>query len=79
MIGGYIEEILSLIKEIEKESVTGFLKEYRNYIALLVQEFEMRKNASQYTRSLTAKTGELDTRNLAKYKFTNDIFRKVIS
>ena len=63
--------------EIEKESVTGFLKEYRNYIALLVQEFEMRKNASQYTRSLTAKTGELDTRNLAKYKFTNDIFRKV--
>jgi len=65
------------VDEIEKESVTGFLKEYRNYIAVLVQEFEMRKNASQYTRSLIAKTGELDTRNLAKYKFTNDIFRKV--
>ena len=37
----------------------------------------MRKNAKQYSRQLESKSGELDCRSLAKYRFTNDIFRKV--
>jgi hypothetical protein len=47
------------------------------YISLLVKEFEMRKNAKQYQRQLESKSGELDTRSLAKYRFSNDIFRKM--
>jgi len=47
------------------------------YISLLVKEFEMRKNASAYARQLISKTGDIDTNQLARYKFTNDIFRKV--
>ena len=47
------------------------------YIGLLVKEFEMRKNASQYSRQLQSKTGELDTRRLSQYRHTNDIFRKI--
>jgi hypothetical protein len=53
-----------------------FTKKNAPYIAFLVKEFEMRKNAKQYSRQLESKSGELDMRSLAKYKFTNDIFRK---
>jgi hypothetical protein len=49
----------------------------KNYIQLLVKEFEMRKNASQYSRQMTAKSGDLDGNRLARYKLTNDLFRKV--
>ena len=54
-----------------------FHKRNAKYISLLVKEFEMRKNATQYSRQLTSKTGELDTRRLHNYKFSSDIFRKV--
>jgi hypothetical protein len=56
---------------------TAFLRRNKNYIDMLVKEFEMRKNANQYARQLTAKTGELDDKKLNRYKFTNDIFRKI--
>lgn len=47
------------------------------YINLLVKEFEMRKNASQYERSLTAKSGELDMNKLHDYRLSNDLFRRI--
>jgi cobalamin biosynthesis protein CobT len=54
-----------------------FNKENKNFISLLVKEFEMRKNAKQYARAKESKTGELDTRKLYKYRFNNDIFKKI--
>jgi hypothetical protein len=54
-----------------------FIKRNSKYISLLVKEFEMRKNATQYTRSLESKSGDLDTRRLARYRYSNDIFRKI--
>lgn len=54
-----------------------FLKTNNRYISMLLKEFEMRKNASQYARTTVARTGELDMGKLHGYKFTNDIFRKV--
>lgn len=54
-----------------------FHKRNTKYIALLVKEFEMRKNATQYSRQLESKSGDLDTKRLHKYKFSSDIFRKV--
>jgi len=47
------------------------------YIQQLLKEFEMRKNATQYARQLESKSGEIDTTQLSRYKFTNDIFRKI--
>lgn len=58
-------------------SVQEILKDNKKYIDLLVKEFELRKNASEYSRQLTAKTGELDVNRLHQYKFTNDLFKKV--
>lgn len=57
--------------------VNEFLKTNNRYISMLLKEFEMRKNASQYARTTVARTGELDMSKLHSYKFTNDIFRKV--
>lgn len=54
-----------------------FLEKNNRYINLLVKEFEMRKNASQYARTTQARTGELDMSKLHKYKYSNDLFRKI--
>lgn len=54
-----------------------FNQNNNRYINLLVKEFEMRKNARQYARTQTARTGELDMSKLHKYKYSNDIFRKI--
>lgn len=63
--------------EFEEYAYAEFMKKNRGYISMLVKEFEMRKNAHQYARALVSKSGELDMRNIAKYRFNNDIFRKV--
>jgi hypothetical protein len=58
----------------------GCMKEFNDtngkFINMLVKEFEMRKNASQYARQRQAKTGELDMNKLHLYKFSNDLFKK---
>ena len=54
-----------------------FIRKNGKYISLLVKEFEMRKNASQYSRQKQSRSGVLDTRRLDKYRFTSDIFKKV--
>jgi hypothetical protein len=54
-----------------------FLERNNRYINLLVKEFEMRKNASQYARTTVARTGELDMSKLHKYRYSNDLFRKI--
>lgn len=46
-------------------------------VTTLVQQFEIWKNSKQYERESNRKTGDLDTRMLAMYRFTNDIFRRV--
>lgn len=54
--------------------ITYFIKKHKEYISLLVKEFEMRKNAKKYSLTKRFKTGELDTNRIAEYRFSNDIF-----
>jgi hypothetical protein len=63
---------------VSKEILANFHKQNIKYISLLVKEFEMRKNAHQYSRQLESKTGELDMRKISQYKFNNNIFRKMV-
>ncbi|MGH7744655.1 MAG: hypothetical protein ACREQ5_07545 [Candidatus Dormibacteria bacterium] len=58
-------------------ALTIFQKKNKAYVNLLVKEFEMRKNARQYLRAQTSRSGELDMRRLSQYKFTNDVFRRI--
>jgi len=57
--------------------VRKFHSNNKKYINHLLKEFEMRKQASKYARSMTAKTGELNMDVLHNYKFSNDLFKKV--
>ena len=43
----------------------------------LVKEFECRKAADSYARTMTARTGVLDCSKLHTYKYNEDLFRKV--
>ena len=45
----------------------------------MAKEFEMKKNAEQYARASTSKTGVIDTNKLHSYKFNDDVFRRVTS
>jgi len=42
-----------------------------------LKEFEMRKKASEYARAQTSRTGELNMNVLHKYRFSNDLFKKI--
>lgn len=54
-----------------------FKRENSRIINYLIKEFEMRKAATEYQRSLESPTGQLDSRKLATYKLNKDIFRKI--
>jgi hypothetical protein len=61
-----------LQKDVEKFKIdSGRIVNY------LVKEFEMRKSAVQYKRTQTAKIGQLDTKKLAVYQLTDDLFRRI--
>jgi hypothetical protein len=60
-----------------KEEYKQFKTSARAGVNSLVKEFEMRKSASAYARTSTARTGVLDTSKLHTYKYSEDIFRKV--
>ena len=46
-------------------------------VSYLIKEFECRKSADQYSRSITARTGVLNTSKLHTYKFNEDLFKKI--
>tara|TARA_B100000073_G_scaffold347751_1_gene363174 strand:- start:9233 stop:11572 length:2340 start_codon:yes stop_codon:yes gene_type:complete len=54
-----------------------FKKESSSTINYLVKEFEMKKSASLYSRAATSKSGSLDVNSLHRYKFDDDLFKKV--
>ena len=62
---------------IESTCVNKFNERNAQYINLLVKEFEMRKNARQYARTETAKSGELDMSKLYQYRYSNDLFQRI--
>jgi len=46
-------------------------------VSYMVKEFEMKKSADAYARSMTSKTGTLDMGKLHTYKYNDDLFAKV--
>ena len=49
----------------------------KKYIMHIFKEFDMRKRATDYARTSIARTGELNMNVLHKYKFSNDLFKKI--
>ena len=63
-----------------EESITKY-NEWRRAesetISFMLKEFETRKAADSYSRIKTAKTGTIDMNKLVRYKFDDDLFKKV--
>jgi hypothetical protein len=66
--------------DIYEETDKSF-KEFKNSaqkeVNYLVKEFECRKAADSYSRTLTSRTGVLDTSRLHTYKYNENLFKKV--
>jgi hypothetical protein len=75
-IGLYSQHRISYDAVVQK-CVRKFNKNNKKVIMHILKEFEMRKRASEYARTQTARTGELNMNVLHKYKFSNDLFRKI--
>ena len=54
-----------------------FLSETNKVVSYLAKEFEQRKASYQYSRAKVSNSGALNMSSLHKYKFTEDIFKKV--
>ena len=54
-----------------------FKKSIQKEVNYLVKEFECKKAAEAYSRSMTSRTGVLDCGVLHTYKYSDDLFKKV--
>lgn len=53
-----------------------FIRASNTTVNVLAKQFEMKKSADAHKRSMTAKTGTLDTVKMMGYRWNEDIFRK---
>ena len=58
----------------KEEIYNEFMSANRKYISYMVKEFELHKNAKQFSRAKTAKTGKLDIDRLWSYKTSDNLF-----
>ena len=63
-----VENVPNLIPEFNKRT--------NNVVNYMVKEFEIRKNASQMTRSKIGKSGKINPNKLARYTMVSDIFKR---
>ena len=59
-----------------KEYTEKFLDHNKNVINYMANEFDMRKAADAYKKSMSAKTGELDMSKIHQYLIKDDIFKR---
>lgn len=63
-------------EELASTAFTEFRNKNQKYINLMVQEFEMRRRASELARASTAKTGRLDVDRVWAHKISEDLFAR---
>ena len=69
----------------ESDLMFGYAKEYLKYVDkenkpvvnYLIKEFEMKKKAAEYKRSQTANSGVISLSDIHKYKYSDNIFKKI--
>ena len=75
-----IKRFEELVNSPSKKSSGGeysmFIQEIQPTVNMMVAQFNMRKSAKDYQKTKIAKTGKLDTKNLAHYRISDDIFLK---
>jgi len=56
--------------------LADFMAKNTRYVNYMVKEFELRRNASTQARTRIARSGEIDTKRLQNYRFSEDLFRR---
>lgn len=58
----------------------AFMREFKEknsrYISFLVQQFEMKRSADQLSRAKISKSGEIDVKQVHRYKISEDLFKR---
>jgi len=62
---------------VDARGYDDFRAESRNYVNMLVKEFELRKAADQHARTSISTSGVLDSDRLHQYKYVDDIFKRM--
>ena len=79
--GYYADDRSDEVSNLFESKASKLLKEFtvnnKRTINYLVKEFEMKKSATNYSRSYISKTGVIDPVKMNSYKYNDDIFRKV--
>jgi len=79
--GYYADDQCNAFNTALESKASKLLKEFtvnnKRTINYLVKEFEMKKSATNYSRSYISKTGVIDPVKMNSYKYNDDIFRKV--
>jgi hypothetical protein len=63
--------------QLATKCVREFNSRNKKFIMHIFKEFDMRKKAKDYARTSVSRIGELDMDLLYKYKYSNDIFKKM--
>lgn len=79
------KEILEKLSFVAKDNYmpdqTASIQKWKDssnkYVNYLVKEFEMKKSASRYARTVTSKTGSLNIQKLYAHKLTDDMFKSI--
>jgi len=75
-----IERAGGMAKYLDEQAAEMFkelTEENRRAVDQMCRRFETRRAARNYARESSAKTGRISCRNLAKYKFSEDIFERM--
>lgn len=67
----------SLFNANNKPRKVDDVKNLNSIISYALNEFEMKKSAKRYAKTVQSKTGQLNTKKLASYQLTDDIFKSV--
>ena len=74
---GYDEKQLELPWEYAREWLKVIDKDNKPVVNYLAKEFEMKKKAAEYKRSQTANSGIISLTDIHKYRYSDNIFKKV--
>ena len=75
---GYPRDVdINKYKEYCLESYKKFTYDTNKIVGYLAKQFEQKKAAYQYTRAKVSNSGVLNTSALHKYKFSEDIFKRI--
>ena len=61
----------------QEASYMQYKADSRKTVSYLLKEFEMKKRATEYSRSSVATTGVLNTNKMHSYKWNDDVFKRI--